>query len=99
MLGAIFLALEFHEFAGMVARGAGPSRSAFLSAFFALVGLHGAHVSIGLIWLAFMVAQIASKGPRDFVLRRLRCFSLFWHALDIIWVALMSLVYLMAVRV
>jgi cytochrome o ubiquinol oxidase subunit 3 len=99
VLGAIFLGLEFHEFAGMVARGAGPSRSAFLSAFFALVGLHGAHVSIGLIWLAFMVAQIASKGPRDFVLRRLRCFSLFWHALDIIWVALMSLVYLMAVRV
>jgi cytochrome o ubiquinol oxidase subunit 3 len=99
LLGAIFLGLEFHEFAGMVARGAGPSRSAFLSAFFALVGLHGAHVSIGLIWLAFMVAQIVSKGPRDFVLRRLRCFSLFWHALDIIWVALMSLVYLMAVRV
>ena len=98
-LGAIFLGLEFHEFAGMVARGAGPSRSAFLSAFFALVGLHGAHVSIGLIWMAFMVAQIAAKGPRDFVLRRLRCFNLFWHALDIIWVALMSLVYLMAVRV
>jgi len=70
-----------------------------LSAFFALVGLHGAHVSIGLIWLAFMVAQTAAKGPREFVLRRLRCFSLFWHALDIIWVAVMSLVYLMAVRV
>jgi cytochrome o ubiquinol oxidase subunit III len=99
VLGAIFLGLEFHEFAGMVARGAGPSRSAFLSAFFALVGLHGAHVTVGLVWMAFMVAQVAAKGPRDYVLRRLRCFSLFWHALDIIWVALMSLVYLMAVRV
>jgi cytochrome o ubiquinol oxidase subunit 3 len=96
VLGAIFLGLELNEFAGMVGKGAGPSRSAFLSSFFSLVGLHGAHVSIGLIWLLFTVAQVAAKGPRDFVLRRLRCFSLFWHALDIIWVALMSLVYLMA---
>jgi cytochrome o ubiquinol oxidase subunit III len=99
LLGAVFLGLEIHEFVGMVARGAGPSRSAFLSSFFALVGLHGAHVSVGLVWLLFMVAQVAAKGPRDFVLRRLRCFSLFWHALDIIWVALMSLVYLMGIRI
>jgi cytochrome o ubiquinol oxidase subunit 3 len=98
VLGATFLSLELREFAGMVARGAGPSRSAFLSSFFSLVGLHGVHVTVGLLWLLFMVAQIAVKGPRDFVLRRLRCFSLFWHALDIIWVALMSLVYLMGVR-
>jgi cytochrome o ubiquinol oxidase subunit 3 len=83
----------------MVGRGAGPSRSAFLSSFFALVGLHGVHVTLGLLWLLFMVAQVAAKGPRDFVLRRLRCFSLFWHALDIIWVALMSLVYLMGIRI
>ena len=97
-LGAAFLGLELREFASLVARGAGPSRSAFLSAFFSLVGLHGAHVTLGLLWLAFTVAQVAARGPRDFVLRRLRCFSLFWHALDIIWVALMSLVYLMGVR-
>jgi cytochrome o ubiquinol oxidase subunit 3 len=97
-LGATFLALELSEFTQMIAQGAGPSRSAFLSAFFSLVGLHGAHVSAGLLWLAFMVTQIAAKGPREFVLRRLRCFSLFWHALDIIWVALLSLVYLMGVR-
>jgi cytochrome o ubiquinol oxidase subunit 3 len=97
-LGAIFLGLELHEFAGMVARGAGPTRSAFLSSFFSLVGLHGAHVSVGLVWLAFTVAQVAAKGPRDFVMRRLQCFSLFWHALDIIWVAVMSLVYLMGAR-
>jgi cytochrome o ubiquinol oxidase subunit 3 len=97
-LGATFLGFEIAEFAGMIAIGAGPSRSAFLSAFFSLVGLHGAHVTAGLLWLAFMVAQTAVKGPRDFVLRRLLCFSLFWHALDIIWVALLTLVYLMGAR-
>jgi cytochrome o ubiquinol oxidase subunit 3 len=98
-LGAIFLGLEFSEFAGMLAQGAGPSRSAFLSSFFSLVGLHGAHVTVGLLWLAFMMAQVAAQGPRDFVLRRILCFSLFWHALDIIWVAVMSLVYLMGARI
>ncbi len=98
ILGAIFLVLEITEFSGLIARGAGPSRSAFLSAFFSLVGLHGAHVTAGLIWLMFMLAQLAARGPKDFVLRRLRCFSLFWHALDIIWVGLLSLVYLMGAR-
>ena len=95
VLGATFLGLELSEFVGMVAQGAGPSRSAFLSSFFSLVGLHGAHVTAGLIWLVFLVAQTAVRGSRDFVRRRLLCFSLFWHALDIIWVALLTLVYLM----
>jgi cytochrome o ubiquinol oxidase subunit III len=98
VLGAGFLGLELSEFAAMVARGAGPSRSAFLSAFFSLVGLHGAHVTAGLVWLCYMVAQTAVRGPRDFVRRRLLCFSLFWHALDIIWVALLTLVYLLGAR-
>jgi len=98
VLGATFLGLELSEFAGLAARGAGPSRSAFLSAFFSLVGLHGAHVTAGLLWLTFMVAQAAVKGPRDFVRRRLLCFSLFWHALDIIWVGLLTMVYLMGAR-
>jgi cytochrome o ubiquinol oxidase subunit 3 len=98
-LGAIFLSLELTEFDRLMAHGAGPSRSAFLSSFFSLVGLHGVHVTIGLLWLCFSMAQVAARGPRDFVLRRLRCFSLFWHALDIIWVALLSLVYLMGTRV
>jgi cytochrome o ubiquinol oxidase subunit 3 len=97
-LGLVFLALEISEFSGMIATGAGPSRSAFLSAFFSLVGLHGAHVSVGLCWLAFSVVQVIAKGPRDFVLRRLRCFALFWHALDIVWVGVLSLVYLMGAR-
>ena len=97
-LGATFLSLEVAEFARMVGEGAGPSRSAFLSSFFSLVGLHGVHISVGLIWIVFITAQVAVRGPRDFVLRRLRCFSLFWHALDIIWIALMSLVYLTGTR-
>src|SRR3954464_15220535 len=97
-LGAAFLALELREFADMIARGATPQRSAFLSAFFALVGCHGLHVAGGLIWLAVMMAQAAIKGFRANVERRLLCFALFWHALDIIWVALFTVVYLMGVR-
>src|SRR4029077_4414733 len=85
VLGAAFLYIEVSEFAGMVSRGAGPSRSAFLSAFFTLVGMHGAHVTAGLIWLTYMMAQVVVKGLRPRVLQRLLCFSLFWHALDIIW--------------
>jgi cytochrome o ubiquinol oxidase subunit 3 len=98
VLGAVFLGLEVSEFVRMIGEGAGPSRSAFLSAFFSLIGLHGAHITIGLLWLCFLVAQTRFKGPKPFVLRRLGCFSLFWHALDIVWVALLSLVYLMGAR-
>jgi cytochrome o ubiquinol oxidase subunit III len=98
VIGAAFLFIEITEFAGMVSAGAGPSRSAFLSAFFALVGMHGAHVTSGLLWLAYMVAQVVAKGLRPHVLRRLLCFSLFWHALDIIWIGVMTLVYLMGAR-
>lgn len=94
-LGAAFLFIEFSEFANMVSEGAGPSVSAFLSAFFTLVGTHGIHVSIGLIWLIYLVAQVVVKGLRPAVLRRLLCFSLFWHALDIVWIGVMTLVYLM----
>ncbi len=95
VLGATFLGIEIREFAGMVARGAGPTRSAFLSAFFTLVGCHGAHVTAGLLWLLTMMAQVFAKGSRPDILRRVLCFSLFWHTLDIIWVALFTVVYLM----
>jgi cytochrome o ubiquinol oxidase subunit III len=98
VLGAAFLAIEINEFAGMVARGATPERSAFLSAFFTLVGCHGAHVTAGLLWLVVMMAQVATRGFRPAVERRLACFSLFWHALDIIWVGLFTVVYLMEIR-
>ena len=93
-LGAAFLWLELSEFAGMVARGAGPDRSAFLSAFFALVGMHGLHVSIGLCWLVSMVAQVFTLGWRPLVVGRLACFGLFWHALDIVWIGVFTIVYL-----
>lgn len=96
--GATFLFIEISEFAGMISKGAGPSRSAFLSAFFTLVGTHGAHVTAGLIWLVYLAAQVLAKGLRPAVLRRLLCFSLFWHALDIIWVGVFTLVYLMGVQ-
>jgi cytochrome o ubiquinol oxidase subunit III len=97
VLGLAFVGLEVNEFAGLVAQGAGPTRSAFLTAFFSLVGCHGLHVSCGLLWLLTMMAQVLAKGYRADILRRMLCFSLFWHALDIIWVALFSVVYLMGV--
>jgi cytochrome o ubiquinol oxidase subunit 3 len=94
-LGAAFLFIEGTEFARMVQMGAGPSRSAFLSSFFTLVGTHGVHVASGLVALVYLVAQVLVKGLRAAVLRRLLCWSLFWHALDIVWVGVFTLVYLM----
>jgi len=98
ILGATFLALEGREFAGLVADRAGPTRSAFLSSFFTLVGCHGLHVTAGLLWLGTMMAQFWAKGFRQNILNRFLCFTLFWHALDIIWVGIFSLVYLVGVR-
>jgi cytochrome o ubiquinol oxidase subunit 3 len=95
VLGLAFLFIEFREFADLVGRGAGPSRSAFLSSFFTLVGCHGLHVSAGVLWLLTMMAQVVAKGFRADILRRFSCFALFWHALDIIWVAVFSVVYLL----
>jgi cytochrome o ubiquinol oxidase subunit III len=97
-LGAAFVALEIREFAGMIAGGATPQRSAFLSAFFTLVGCHGLHVTAGLIWLTLLMVHVAIKGFARNVERRLLCFALFWHFLDIIWVWLFTVVYLMGVR-
>ena len=98
VLGAAFLVIESTEFAGMVSKGAGPSRSAFLSGFFTLVGTHGVHVTGGLLWLIYMAAQVVAKGLRPHVLRRLLCWSLFWHALDIVWVGVFTLVYLIGIQ-
>jgi cytochrome o ubiquinol oxidase subunit 3 len=92
--GLGFLAIEGNEFASLVARGAGPTRSAFLSAFFTLVGCHGLHVSAGILWLLAMMAQVFAKGFRADIQRRILCFALFWHALDIIWIAVFTVVYL-----
>jgi cytochrome o ubiquinol oxidase subunit 3 len=95
LLGLAFLFLEFREFFNLIEEGAGPTRSAFLSSFFTLVGCHGLHVSLGILWLLTMMAQVFTKGFRADIQRRIVCFALFWHALDIIWVALFSVVYLL----
>ena len=94
LTGLVFVILEGLEFWQLIAAGDGPSRSAFLSAFFTLVGCHGLHVTLGGLWLATMMAQFFFKGFTQTVRHRFLCFSLFWHALDIIWVAIFSLVYL-----
>ncbi len=99
LLGAGFLFLEAKEFADLVSRGFGPQRSAFLSAFFSLVGCHGLHVTMGLLWLGTMMAQVWAKGFREDIQRRILCFNLFWHALDIIWVAVFTVVYLLGAAV
>src|SRR3977135_1941986 len=82
-LGLCLLLLESREFAGLVARGAGPGRSAFLSFFFSLVGCHGLHITAGLLWLGTMMAQVFAKGYRADIIRRVLCFSLLWNRLDI----------------
>jgi cytochrome o ubiquinol oxidase subunit III len=95
LFGIAFVGIELYEFSSLIAEGATPQRSAFLSSFFTLVGCHGLHVLAGLLWLLTMMAQIFAKGFRDDIIRRFMCFSLFWHALDIVWVAVFTVVYLL----
>ena len=97
LLGLTFILMEYNEFHSLISQGAGPDRSGFLSAFFTLVGTHGLHVSIGLIWLLVMIAQIMFKGLTTPVRSRLFRFSLFWHFLDLVWVGIFSMVYLLGV--
>lgn len=97
LLGAGFIGLELNEFVHMILEGNGPQRSGFLSAFFTLVGTHGTHVSFGLIWIATMIAQVGGKGLTTPVRSRLVRLSLFWHFLDIVWIGVFTLVYLMGV--
>lgn len=94
ILGAGFVAMESREFRGMIATGAGPDRSGFLSAFFTLVGTHGLHVSVGLICILVVVGQILVKGLTEPVGSRLFRLGLFWHFLDIVWIGIFSVVYL-----
>jgi cytochrome o ubiquinol oxidase subunit III len=97
LLGFGFISMEINEFHGMILDGNGPERSAFLSAFFTLVGTHGTHVSFGLIWMAVMIGQVAVKGLTSPVRSRLMRLSLFWHFLDIVWIGVFTIVYLMGV--
>ena len=97
LLGLGFVSMEINEFHGLIAEGHGPDQSAFLSSFFTLVGTHGAHVTFGLIWMAVMIGQVAVKGLTSPVQSRLMRLSMFWHFLDIIWIGIFSIVYLMGV--
>ncbi len=95
LLGFAFICMELNEFHHMISEGNGPSRSAFLSAFFTLVGTHGLHVTSGLIWMAVLMLQTLRKGLTATNRTRLMCLSLFWHFLDIIWIGVFTVVYLM----
>ena len=95
LLGLIFVLLELQEFVELAGRGITPQRSGTLTSFFGLVGLHGLHVTVGGLWLATMMAQVQIKGFRREIVHRLICFNLFWHALDIVWIGIFTIVYLM----
>ena len=97
LLGLGFVSMEINEFHRLIAQGFGPDKSAFLSSFFTLVGTHGTHVTFGLIWMAVMIGQVAVKGLTSPVQSRLMRLGMFWHFLDIIWIGIFSIVYLMGV--
>jgi cytochrome o ubiquinol oxidase subunit 3 len=97
VLGAGFVAIELYEFYHLIHAGHGPQRSAFLSAFFALVGTHGLHVTFGIVWLVTLIVQVRKHGLIAANRRRLMCLSMFWHFLDVIWIGVFTFVYLMGV--
>lgn len=97
LLGATFIAIELHEFIHLVNEGNSWTRSAFLSSFFTLVGTHGLHVSVGLLWMIVMMIQVFLLGITVITFRRLVVFSLFWHFLDLVWIFIFTIVYLMGV--
>ena len=97
VFGAAFLGLELYEFYHLILEGAGPTRSAFLSSFFTLVGTHGLHVTFGMIWLITLMVQVKRRGLTQENRRRLMCLSMFWHFLDVIWIGVFSFVYLLGV--
>ncbi|MGF6660861.1 cytochrome o ubiquinol oxidase subunit 3 [Paraburkholderia atlantica] len=97
LLGAAFIGMEINEFHHLISLGYGPQRSAFLSGFFALVGTHGLHVASGLIWMAVIQHQVATKGLTATNITRLSCLSLFWHFLDLVWICVFTIIYLLGV--
>lgn len=97
LLGGSFLVLEVLEFIHLVEQGATIGTSAFLSAFFTLVGTHGLHVSIGLVWMIAIMIQLAKRGITPVTKRKVNVISLFWHFLDVVWIFVLTIVYLMGV--
>lgn len=97
LFGLAFLCIEIYEFYHLFSLGATPQRSAFLSSFFTLVGTHGLHVTFGLIWLVTLIVQLGKHGLIPANKRRVMCLSMFWHFLDVIWIGVFTIVYLMGV--
>ncbi|KAB1080732.1 cytochrome o ubiquinol oxidase subunit III [Methylobacterium soli] len=97
LFGLCFVGIELYEFAHLIHEGATPQRSGFLSAFFTLVGTHGLHVSLGIVWLVTLMVQVRQRGLIVENRRRLLCLSMFWHFLDVIWIGVFTFVYLMGV--
>lgn len=97
LFGAAFIGVELYEFGNLIAEGATPQRSAFLSAFFTLVGTHGLHVTFGLVWIAVMLVQVGQRGLIIQNRRRLVCLGMFWHLLDVVWIGVFTFVYLLGV--
>ncbi|NJC05526.1 cytochrome o ubiquinol oxidase subunit 3 [Sphingomonas kaistensis] len=95
LLGMSFVSIELYEFGVLIGEGATPQRSGFLSAFFTLVGTHGLHVTVGIIWIGIMLVQVGKHGLNVVNKRRLTCLSMFWHFLDVIWIGVFTFVYLM----
>ena len=95
LLGLSFVGMELHEFSSLVAAGHSWRESAFLSSFFTLVGTHGLHILIGSVWLLVLMLHLAVRGPSAQTTRRIMYFSLFWHFLDIVWICIFSLIYLL----
>ena len=95
LFGLAFVGVELYEFAHLIAEGATPQRSAFLSAFFTLVGTHGLHVTFGLIWIGVMLVQVSQRGLIPENQRRLMCLGMFWHLLDVVWIGVFTFVYLL----
>ncbi len=98
LLGAAFVGMELHEFHDLVQEGYSWRRSAFLSAFFTLVGTHGTHITFGLIWMLVLIPQILYRGLTLSTHRRLACFRMFWHFLDVVWIFIFTIVYLMGAQ-
>ena len=95
LFGLAFLSIELYEFHHLIELGATPQRSAFLSAFFTLVGTHGLHVTFGIIWLVTLMIQLGKHGLIAANKRRVMCLSMFWHFLDVVWIGVFTIVYLM----
>lgn len=99
VLGLMFLGIELHEFSGLLAGGNGPQKSAFLSAFFTLVGTHGLHITIGLLWMAIAMVQVALRGLARTTVSKITRLALFWHFLDIVWIFIFTAVYLTGIAI